>query len=121
MIIAVCGHPELDCLIEDRVFNWFDTEMATTLLILRAMELRLVAHRIAGFRPPEVKLMLGIGDDMQELTLVILRKHTSVRNRILPEKQLHNEVERPACLSFGRITFVERIPDRAAVSGPIPY
>lgn len=121
MIIAVCSRPELDCLIKDRVFNWFDTGMATALLILRATELGLVAHPIAGFRPLEVKPMLGIPDDMQLLTLVIVGKHTSVPDPVLSEKQLHDEVERPARLPLERIAYVDRIPDGVPVGEPIPH
>jgi nitroreductase len=121
MIIAVCSRPELDCVIKDRVFNWFDTGMATALLILRATELGLVAHPIAGFRPIEVKPMLGIPDDMELLALVIVGKHTTVPNPVLSEKQLHDEGERPSRLPLDRIAFVDRIPEGTPVGEPIPH
>jgi nitroreductase len=121
MIIAVFSRPELDCVIKDREYNWFDTGMATALLILRATELGLVAHPIAGFRPAEVKPMLGIPEDMMLLALVIVGKHTMVPNPILSDKQLHDEVERPPRLPLERIAFLDRVPDGVPVGEPIPH
>jgi nitroreductase len=121
MIIAVFSRPELDCVIKDREYNWFDTGMATALLILRATELGLVAHPIAGFRAAEVKPMLGIPEDMMLLALVIVGKHTTVPNPILSDKQLHDEVERPPRLPLERIAFVDSVPDGAPVGEPIPH
>ena len=121
MIVAVLSKPDLDCIIKDREFNWFDTGMATAFLILRATELGLVAHPIAGFREAEVKPMLGIPEDMMLLALVIVGKHATVPNPILSDKQLHDEVERPARLPLERIAFVDRVPDGAPVGEPIPH
>jgi nitroreductase len=121
MIIAVFSKPDLDCIIKDREYNWFDTGMATALLILRATELGLVAHPIAGFRPDEVKPMLGIPENMRLLTLVIVGKHTTVPDPILSEKQLHDEVERPPRLPLDRIAFIDRVPDGEPVGEPIPH
>ena len=121
MIVAVLSKPDLDCIIKDREFNWFDTGMATAFLILRATELGLVAHPIAGFREAEVKPMLGIPEDMMLLALVIVGKQATVPNPILSDKQLHDEVERPARLPLERIAFVDRVPDGAPVGEPIPH
>ena len=120
MIIAVFSRPELDCVIKEREFNWFDTGLATAFLVLRATELGLVAHPIAGFREAEVKPMLGIPENMMLLTLVIVGKHTTVPNPILSEKQLHDEVERPPRLPLERIAFVDSIPDGAPLGEPVP-
>jgi len=121
MIIAVFSRPELDCVIKDREYYGFDTGMATALLILRATELGLVGHPIAGFRPDEVKSMLGIPEDMRLLTLVIVGKHTTVPNPILSDKQLHDEAERPPRLPLERIAFIDRVPDGAPVGEPISH
>lgn len=121
MIVAVFSKPDLDCIIKEREFNWFDTGLATAFLILRATELGLVAHPIAGFRSAEVKPMLGIPEDMMLLTLVIVGKHTTIPNPILSEKQLHDEVERPPRLPLERIAFFDSIPDGAPVGEPTPH
>ncbi|MCX6085475.1 MAG: nitroreductase family protein [Caldiserica bacterium] len=121
MVIAVFSRSELDCVIKERVYNWFDTGMATALLILRATELGLVAHPIAGFREAEVKPMLGISEDMTLLTLVIVGTHATAPNPVLSEKQLHDEAERPPRLSLERIAFVDRVPDGVPVGEPVPH
>lgn len=121
MVIAVFSRSELDCVIKERVYNWFDTGMATALLILRATELGLVAHPIAGFREAEVKPMLGIPEDMTLLTLVIVGTHATVPNPVLSEKQLHDEAERPPRLPLERIAFVDRVPDGVPVGEPVPH
>lgn len=121
MVIAVFSAPQLDCIIKDREYYGFDTGMATALLILRATELGLVAHPIAGFRPDEVKPILGIPADMKLFALVIVGKHLETPNPILSEKQLHDESERPPRLPLERIAFIDRVPDGAPVSEPIPH
>ena len=121
MIIAVFSRPELDCIIRDREYYGFDAGMATALLILRATELGLVAHPIAGFRPDEVKPLLGIPEDMKLLTLVIVGKHAAVPNPILSEKQLRDEAERPPRLPLERIAFMDKVPEGTPVGEPIPH
>ena len=51
MIIVVLGKKEEDCIIKDRIYYQFDIGMATCAMILRATELGLVAHPIAGYSP----------------------------------------------------------------------
>lgn len=121
MVIAVFSAPQLDCIMKDREYYGFDTGMATALLILRATELGLVAHPIAGFRPDEVKPILGIPAEMKLFALVIVGKHSEIPNPVLSEKQLRDESERPPRLPLERIAFIDRVPDGAPVSEPIPH
>ena len=62
--------------------------MATAFIILRATELGLVAHPIAGFDEDKVKEILGIPDDRRVITLVIVGKHMDTVSPVLSEKQL---------------------------------
>lgn len=121
MVIAVFSRPELDCVIKDRSYAWFDTGMATAALILRATELGLVAHPIAGFRPDEVRPLLGIPETMQLLVLVIVGKHAASPSPVLSEKQLRDESLRPERLPFEHIAFIDRVPAGAPVMEPIPH
>ena len=95
MIIAVCSKKEDDCLIKDREYYLFDTGMATALLILRATELGLVAHPIAGYSPKKTREILDIPDEMNVITLVIVGKHADKIHPELTEKQIETEKERP--------------------------
>ena len=74
MIIAVFSQKDLDCLIKGREYYLFDTGMATAFIILRATELGLVAHPIAGYKEDAVKEILGIPEEMTLITLLIVGK-----------------------------------------------
>jgi len=95
MIIAVISKKGDDCVIRDREYYWFDTGMATAFLILRATELGFVAHPIAGYSPKKTREILGIPDDIDVITLVIVGKHKDSIDPILSEKQQHDELKRP--------------------------
>ncbi|MCJ7525550.1 MAG: nitroreductase family protein, partial [Candidatus Aminicenantes bacterium] len=60
LIVAVASRKDLDCIVKEREYYLFDTGMATAFLILRASELGLVAHPIAGFDEDKAKEILGV-------------------------------------------------------------
>lgn len=110
MIIAVLSKPELDCQIKDRQYYQFDTGMATAAVILRATELGLVAHPIAGFSPKKVRAVLNVPDDMAVITLVIVGKKSSTMNPVLSRQQVAAEKKRPPRLPIDRIAFHNTYP-----------
>jgi nitroreductase len=95
LIIAVFSEPDLDCRIKSRDYFLFDTGMATGFLILKATELGLVAHPIAGFDEQKAKEVLHIPEHMTVITLVIVGRKADEASPILSEKQLTWEKERP--------------------------
>jgi nitroreductase len=95
MIIVVLGRKDDDCVIYDRVYYRFDIGMATEAMILRATELELVAHPIAGYSPKKTRAILGIPDDVDVITLVIVGKHSESINPAMSDKQKKDEEERP--------------------------
>jgi len=58
--------------IKEREYYLFDLGMAISAMQLRATELGLVAHPIAGFDNEKARLALGIPDGNMVLTLVIV-------------------------------------------------
>jgi len=108
MIIAVCSRRDMDCLIKEREYYLFDTGMATAFLILRATELGLVAHPIAGFDEDKAKEVLGIPADMRLITLVNVGKHLLPVNALLSEKQAQIEKARPERLPLAEIMRINR-------------
>jgi nitroreductase len=108
MIIAVFSKKDLDCLRKGREYYLFDTGMATAFMILRATELGLVAHPIAGFNQDAVKEILGIPEEMTVITLVIVGKHSETISPLLSEKQVERERERPERLPLEEFTYVNR-------------
>jgi nitroreductase len=95
MMIAVFGKEDDDCVIGPRIYYLFDIGMATAFLILRATELGLVAHPIAGFDEDKVKEILNIPQDMRVITLVIVGKKSDSISDVLSEKQIEQESNRP--------------------------
>ena len=95
MIIVAVGKKDDDCVIRDRIYYRFDIGMATEAMILRATELGLVAHPIAGYSPKKTREILGIPEDYDVITLVIVGKHSYKIDPVLSEKQIKAEKERP--------------------------
>ena len=95
LIIAVFGKKEDDCDIKGREYYLFDIGMASGFIQLRATELGLVAHPIAGFSEDKVKEILGIPEEMKVITLIIVGKKSDTISEILSEIQVGWEKERP--------------------------
>jgi len=111
MIIVVLSKKEYDCIIGERLYHQFDTGMATAFLILRATELGLVAHPIAGYSPKKTREILGIPDDLEVITLVNVGKHASTIQPILSEKQAAIEKKRPDRFPLEKFVFLNHYTD----------
>lgn len=108
MMIVVLGKQEDDCIIHDRIYYRFDIGMATEAMILRATELGLVAHPIAGYSPRKTREILGIPDDIDVIALVIVGKHSNKINPDMSEKQIESEKERPKRKSLKDFVFLNK-------------
>jgi len=109
MVIAAFTREDLDCRIKGRDYYLFDTGMAVAFLMLRATELGLVAHPIAGYSEGEVKEILSIPEDMKLIVLVIVSKHSEAIGPLLSEKQVESENVRPERLPLGEFTYVDAV------------
>lgn len=108
MIIVVFSKKEDDCIIHDREYYLFDTGMATQSIILRATELGLVAHPIAGYSPRKTREILGIPDAYNVIALVIVGKHSKKISKVLSDKQVEAEKERPERIRFDEFVYIDR-------------
>lgn len=108
LIVAVFSRKEDDCIIKERVYHQFDCGLAVGFLLLRATELGLVAHPIAGFSPKKTKEILGIPEEYEVITLIIIGKHSEKISSLLSEKQAEQEKTRPERLPFERIAHLNR-------------
>jgi nitroreductase len=113
LIIAVCCEKEADCVIKGREYYLFDSGLQTAFLVLRATELGLVAHPIAGFSPQKTRAALGIPEEYAVATLVIVGRHAGETSPVLSEDQARDEKERPERLPFDEVAFIDRWPDTA--------
>lgn len=108
MIIVVLGKKEDDCVIHDRIYYRFDIGMATAQMILRATELGLVAHPIAGYSPKKTRELLAIPDDLDVIALVIVGKHSKILDAFLSDKQKESENKRPERKKIDEFVYINR-------------
>lgn len=108
MIIAVFSRKEDDCIIFDRKYHQFDCGLAAGFLILRATELGLVAHPIAGYSPKKTREILNIPEEYKVITLIIVGKHSDKISPVLSEEQVEWEKERPKRLPLEKVAFFNR-------------
>ncbi len=94
MIIAAFSNAAADCVINERIYDMFDLGLGTGLMLLRATELGLVAHPIAGYDEALAKKILNIPENMQIITLILVGKHGSSTEG-LSDKQKLAEQGRP--------------------------
>ncbi|MBY9014885.1 MAG: nitroreductase family protein [Candidatus Lokiarchaeota archaeon] len=111
MIIGVFSKPKKDCVLGERLYYLFDTGMATAFLILRATELGLVAHPIAGFNETLAKEILSIPNEMRLITLVIVGKHSEIINPILSDPMKLGEKQRPPRKSIDEFIYIDKVKD----------
>lgn len=112
LMIAVFSNPEDDCIIRDRMYHQFDCGLAAGFLVLRATEMGLVAHPIAGFSPKKTREILGIPDEYQVITLIIVGKHAGQINPVLSDKQRASEKKRPERMRLSEFVFTDRFGER---------
>lgn len=112
LIIAVFSKPEDDCIIGERKYFLFDMGLATAFIILRATELGLVAHPIAGFNEQKAKEILHIPLEMKLITLIIIGKHSKESNPLLSEKMKLGEKQRPPRKPLNEFIFIDDFRSR---------
>jgi nitroreductase len=114
MVIAVFSRKEDDCVIREREYHLFDCGLAVGFLVLRATELGLVAHPIAGFSPKKTRAILGIPDAYQVTSLILIGRKADALNPVMTPKQALDESTRPDRFPFELFVF------RNAYTGPVP-
>lgn len=107
LVVAVFSEKESACLVNGREYFLFDTGLAAGFLMLRAAEMGLVAHPIAGFDEDRVKEILSIPRQMTVITLIIVGKKSQHIGPLLSEKQAAAEEQRPPRLDFAEFAYID--------------
>ena len=115
LIIAAFTKKEDDCIIRDREYHQLDLGMGVAFLLLRATELGLVAHPIAGFSPKKTREILSIPDEYQVLTLIIVGKHSDKISPVLSKKQVVSEKSRPKRISLDRFVHLNHFSSKRSI------
>jgi nitroreductase len=116
-LIVVCGRPDEDCVIKDREYVLFDLGLAAAFLILRATELGLVAHPVAGFSPKKTREVLGIPESYKVITIIALGRKADAISPGLSPDQISEETTRPERIPFGRFISFDRFPASDPAAG----
>ena len=107
LIIVVACREQDDCKSSDRRnYFMFDCGLAIGQVELRATELGLLAHPIAGYDPLKVKAVLGIPEEYVVMTLVICG-YLGGDEELLSEKQKGWERARPERRPVGETIFLD--------------
>ena len=114
LIIAAFAKKENDCNIKEREYYLFDLGMAVSAIQLRATELGLVAHPIAGFDPVKIKRVLNIPDDNMLITVINVGKK-SYDTSLMTDYQISQEPARPPRLSLSNIYSVDTYNEKLNV------
>lgn len=116
LVIAVLAKKDSDCVIKEREYYLFDVGLGTGQMILRATELGLVAHPIAGYSPDKVREVLGIPEDFSVVTLVNCgKKDERDNNGLLNENQAQGEKTRPVRLPDENVYSIDRYDEKLDV------
>jgi len=108
MIAALVTRTDWDCQIGNRRYENFDTGLATAFMILKATEMGLIAHPIAGFDPIRVKKILEIPEDLDLIVLIVFGQHAVSPTVWMNEKQIISEQSRPTRLPLTRIRSLDK-------------
>jgi nitroreductase len=110
MVVGVFSAPPLDCIVARREYYLFDTGLAVGMMLLKATDMGLIAHPIAGFDEDAAKRALGLGEDALLITLIAVGKRAPVVNSILSPHQIEAERERPPRMPFEGFAWLEKVP-----------
>ena len=95
MLIVVFSKPEFDCQLKRGDYFKFGVGLGTAFLILRATELGLVAHPMAGYNDEIAKEELNIPNDMHLITVIAVGKWNENYKEVLEENHWKHEEKRP--------------------------
>jgi len=108
VILVVSAKVGDDCALSDRRdYYLFSTGLAIGQLLLRATELGLIAHPIAGYDPLKIKQALGIPEEYVLITLVMVAYYGGDQS-LMSDKQKALEPERPERKPMGENFFLDR-------------
>jgi nitroreductase len=114
LVIAAFARREHDCLVKEREYYLFDLGMAVGSMILRATEMGLVAHPIAGFDSDTVKQALGIPGEYLLITLISVGRKIGDLSG-LSAKHAEVERKRPERLPLENIVSIDFFNERLNV------
>lgn len=107
LIVVIASGADDDCrLSEGRDYFMFGCGLSVGEMLLRATEIGLVAHPIAGYDPVKVREAVGVPPDYIVVTLIICG-YPGTDDSLLSEKQKYQQAERPPRKPVGENFFLD--------------
>ncbi len=100
LVVGVFTAKELDCVVGRREYCQFDTGMAVGMMLLRATEMGLIAHPIAGFDEEAAAKALGVPGEAILVTIIAVGRKAQTLSPILSPHQIEDESRRPPRIPF---------------------
>ena len=108
LIMVISARPPDDCQLSDkRDYFLFSTGLAVGQMELRATELGLICHPIAGYDPIKTKQLLGIPEEYVVIAFVIIG-YPGDDSSLLSDKQKAAELARPERKPIGENFFLDK-------------
>lgn len=106
LIMVMAGRLQDDChgVANKPDYFLFSSGLAVGQMLIRAIDLGMIAHPIAGFDPLVLRKELGIPEDFMTITMVIVG-YLDNDTSLLSEKQKANEITRPERRPIGENFF----------------
>jgi nitroreductase len=106
LIVAVFSEAMMDCSNDELDYYLFDSGMASAFLMLKAKDLGLESHAIAGLDFAKAKQVLNIPEQMTLITLINIGKKADTINPTLSEAMAAVESQRPARKEFDEFAYI---------------
>jgi nitroreductase len=105
LLVAIFSKAEYDCIINDREYYSFDVGLSVQSMILKATDMGLVTHLMAGYDPAAVQEILNIPEDMKVISLLAVGKQVDEIDPDLSAEQKEAERERPERLELEEFVY----------------
>jgi nitroreductase len=109
LLVVVFTSKDFACNMRNGIYAYYDTGLSNAFLILRATELGLVAHPIAGFDEAIVKKAVNLSENYEVVTLIVVAKHAKEISPLLSEKQIKSEHMRPERKRFEEFCYLNKV------------
>ena len=111
LIIAIFSKSEEDCIVDGREYYLFDVGLSVQNLMLRATELGLVTHLMAGYDADQVKEILNIPQEMELISLMAVGGKADQVDPDLSPEQKKTEKNRPERFPVEKFIYYEQVSE----------
>ena len=109
LMVAIFTEKDEDCIVGDREYYLFDVGLSVNNILLRATELGLTTHLMAGFSEKKAKDALNIPEEMEVISLMTVGKMADEIDPDLSSEQKETERERPERMELTEFVYHNQV------------